>query len=170
MRVYTDIYCMSECVYRVYSTYMLFICLRAYTSYSPQLLLSSPYSYLYSYLIYGRISSGADPDTRFSRVEKFWPYFLGFGLPYLLLMKLTDFYVGYGLFLALFPFCIMLGSIYDYRVAQVYTGGNTQMRIPPLPVFGLARKWTQGLLRSAGRVYLVYVWYMYSIIQESIRV
>ena len=148
---------------------MLFICLLAYTSYSPQLLLSSPHSYIHSLLyicilLYtrtGRISSGADPDTRFSRVEKFWPYFLGFGLPYLLLMKLTDFYVGYGLFLALFPFCIMLGSIYDYRIAPSYTSEGTvtgsgtgdgkgegkHMRIPPLPVFGLARKWTQGLLR-----------------------
>ena len=78
-------------------------------------------------------------------------------------MKLTDFYVGYGLFLALFPFCIMLGSIYDYRIAPAYTGTVTgsgtgagtgegkgegkHMRIPPLPVFGLARQWTQGLLR-----------------------
>lgn len=60
------------------------------------------------------IASGLDPDERFGILEKHWAYFIGFGFPYVLLMENTSFFVGYGVFLAMFPFCIMLGSVCDY--------------------------------------------------------
>ena len=45
---------------------------------------------------------------RFERVEVYWAYFLGFGLPYLLIVRSTSFLVGYGIYLILFPFTIVL--------------------------------------------------------------
>eukprot|EP01038_Epipyxis_sp_PR26KG_P007875 gene7875-10690_t len=70
------------------------------------------------------ISSGMGPDQRFRILEKHWAYFVGFGFPYVVLMKTTSFFVGYGSFLALFPFCIMLGSIsctsVDINGTQIY--------------------------------------------------
>jgi hypothetical protein len=66
-----------------------------------------------------RISTDIDPDARLCILENYWAYFLGFGLPYFLLFKFTPFFIGYGFYLALFPFCIMLGSICDYKAAFV---------------------------------------------------
>jgi hypothetical protein len=50
-------------------------------------------------------------------METHWSYFFGFGLPYTILMRSTSFFVGYGVFLALFPFCIILGSTTDFTLA-----------------------------------------------------
>jgi hypothetical protein len=55
-----------------------------------------------------------DTDVRLAIIERHWAYFFGFGLPYVLMLRYTSFFVGYGLFLALFPFCIMMGSLSDY--------------------------------------------------------
>ena len=43
------------------------------------------------------------------------PPYVGFGIPYTLLVKNVSFFVGYGSYMALFPFCIMLGGISDYE-------------------------------------------------------
>jgi len=91
------------------------------------------------------IASGLDPDARFAILEKHWAYFLGFGFPYVLLMENTSFFVGYGTFLALFPFCIMLGSVCDYSAPyRAYSDASTQHTIGSniLPVFRAAKDWT----------------------------
>jgi hypothetical protein len=91
------------------------------------------------------ISSGMDPDTRFGIMERHWAYFMGFGFPYVLLMENTSFFVGYGVFLAMFPFCIMLGSVCDY--AAPYKG-LSDAKLPvnthnnALPMFRPAQQWT----------------------------
>ena len=49
--------------------------------------------------------------------------FLGFGLPYTVLVNLgLPYFIGYGTFLMLFPFSVILGSILDYK----YTNDNKQ--------------------------------------------
>ena len=80
-------------------------------------------------------------------MEKYWCYFLGFGAPYTILNRTAPFFVGYGLFLAAFPFCIMLGGISDFE--KPYKA--QKVTIPPLRVFKLGQVWTLGLLRLAGR-------------------
>ena len=45
----------------------------------------------------------------------------GFGFPYTLLVKHVSFFVGYGSYMALFPFCIMLGGISDYEKVGIHT-------------------------------------------------
>lgn len=91
------------------------------------------------------ISSGLDPDARFAIMERHWAYFMGFGFPYVFLMENTSFFVGYGVFLACFPFCIMLGSVCDYTLPyKAYADSkmpvNTQNNA--LPMFRPAQRWT----------------------------
>ena len=101
------------------------------------------------------IADNVDPDTRFKIMEKHWAYFAGFGLPYTLLVKGTGFFVGYGGYLALFPFCIMLGGISDYAEPYAAVEGGAkkgkQPLLAPLRVFRPAQLWTLtilGLLRK----------------------
>jgi etoposide-induced 2.4 mRNA len=91
------------------------------------------------------IASGLDPDARFGILERHWAYFIGFGFPYVMLMENTSFFVGYGAFLGLFPFCILLGSVCDYSAPYsaysdkrlpINTSNNT------LPLFKTAQQWT----------------------------
>ena len=93
------------------------------------------------------IATNVNPDTRFGIIEKHWAYFLGFGAPYVLLVKTTSFFVGYGWFLALFPFCIMLGGICDYSLP--YKIHATQL--PPLRIFKIAQSWTLSALKIASK-------------------
>eukprot|EP00598_Pedospumella_elongata_P004784 CAMPEP_0184978260 /NCGR_PEP_ID=MMETSP1098-20130426/8821_1 /TAXON_ID=89044 /ORGANISM="Spumella elongata, Strain CCAP 955/1" /LENGTH=393 /DNA_ID=CAMNT_0027501379 /DNA_START=61 /DNA_END=1242 /DNA_ORIENTATION=- len=92
------------------------------------------------------IASGMDPDERFGILERHWAYFVGFGFPYVLLMENTSFFVGYGVFLALFPFCIMLGSVCDYTdpYAQYMPKKSDTLTLKSntLPVFKTAQNWT----------------------------
>lgn len=68
------------------------------------------------------ISEGLEPDDRFRRVEEHWVYFMGFGLPYVLLLRLPglSFFLAYGLYLMAYPFTIMLGSCSDFRLHYKY--------------------------------------------------
>lgn len=93
------------------------------------------------------IAAGLDPDTRFGKIEKYWAYFFGFGAPYLILVKTTSFFVGYGWFLALFPFCIMLGGTCDY--AAPYK--SLAVSPAPLRVFKCAQIWTLSALKILGK-------------------
>ena len=123
-------------------------------------------------------TGGVDPDARFKIMEQHWAYFTGFGLPYTLLVKGTSFFVGYGGYLALFPFCIMLGGVSDYEepykaykavAAPALTSKKAKGKVKvkgskaayeppaagpvlaPLPVFKPAQIWTLavlGLLRK----------------------
>lgn len=98
------------------------------------------------------IASGLDPDERFGILEKHWAYFMGFGFPYVLLMENTSFFVGYGVFLGLFPFCIMLGSVCDYtepykaRMAKKKTATGAPAAASdiagPMPMLKTAQAWT----------------------------
>ncbi len=54
------------------------------------------------------IAERVTPDDRFLLIQKHWAYVVGFGMPYVIIIRTTDFFVGYGIYLGLFPFCIML--------------------------------------------------------------
>ena len=92
------------------------------------------------------IASGMDPDERFGILERHWAYFMGFGFPYVMLMENTSFFVGYGTFLALFPFCIMLGSVSEYTDAYAAhmpkKSATLDIRSNSLPIFKTAQNWT----------------------------
>lgn len=99
------------------------------------------------------IADNVDPDTRFKIMEKHWAYFFGFGLPYTLLVKGTSFFVGYGGYLALFPFCIMLGGVSDYEepyaAMEGTAGGGSKAKRPVLAslrVFRPAQVWALAIL------------------------
>eukprot|EP00607_Mallomonas_marina_P004193 CAMPEP_0182429046 /NCGR_PEP_ID=MMETSP1167-20130531/25469_1 /TAXON_ID=2988 /ORGANISM="Mallomonas Sp, Strain CCMP3275" /LENGTH=150 /DNA_ID=CAMNT_0024612347 /DNA_START=830 /DNA_END=1282 /DNA_ORIENTATION=+ len=64
---------------------------------------------------YSWAAENIQPDIRFQFVEEHWPYFVGFGLPYVVLLSCTSFFYGYGLFLVLFPFSIIIGSTSEYK-------------------------------------------------------
>lgn len=75
------------------------------------------------------IAAGQEPEQRFRAVEQHWVYFCGFGLPYLLLLKCTSFFLGYGVYLMLFPFTIMLGSVCDWQQRPQGQGGHSAFRV-----------------------------------------
>jgi hypothetical protein len=118
-----------------------------------------------------RISNDVDADTRLTIIETHWPYFLGFGLPYVLLFKFTSFFIGYGIFLAIFPFGIMMGSLSDYKEPYLYfsvstgPGKNDKKKnkktdtmitdntiqdniVPPMEIFHYARVWTLASIKT----------------------
>ncbi len=72
-------------------------------------------SWLYGWYPFDYVwaSEGALPDVRYNTLHTHWAYFLGFGFPYVALVRLTGFFAGYGIFLACFPFSIMLASLAD---------------------------------------------------------
>jgi len=90
------------------------------------------------------ISSGLDPDERFTIMENHWGYFCGFGFPYVLLGRNTSFFVGYGIFLALFPFCIMLGCTLDYNDPY------KNKKVKALEIYKPAKIWTKTALYWIG--------------------
>jgi len=98
------------------------------------------------------IASGMDPDERFGILERHWAYFMGFGFPYVMLMENTSFFVGYGTFLALFPFCIMLGSVSEYTDAYAThmpkKSPTLDIRSNSLPIFKTAQNWTLMAIRN----------------------
>ena len=95
-------------------------------------------SYLYGWYSFDPhwLSLGLEPDTRFSILESKFIYFIGFGAPYSLLMKSTSFFVGYGIFLALFPFSIILGSLSDcelpYRQFKSLKTSGQILKLPKI--------------------------------------
>lgn len=121
------------------------------------------------------IAADVDPDRRCGIMEKHWAYFIGFGFPYVVVLKNTSFFVGFGTFLALFPFCIILGSVTDFTLPYRQLKGSisaekgeegekekemgeegqkvkTQERqkgfvAVPLPLFSLAKNWTLQTLK-----------------------
>lgn len=92
------------------------------------------------------IAGDVDPDQRLGIIEHHWAYFIGFGLPYVLLFKLLPFFAAYGLFLAMFPFCIMMGSVSDYKAPYE----AEEVKPPPLAVFRPARLWSLWLIKQVG--------------------
>lgn len=88
------------------------------------------------------ISEGVDPDARLNIMERRWVYFAGFGFPYAVLMKSFSFFVGYGVFLGVFPFCIMLGTITDYNRCYSQNDGDKKILKTDLPIFKTAQNWS----------------------------
>ena len=80
-------------------------------------------------------SLGLDPDARFAVMERHWPYFVGFGFPFVFLNKMTTFFVGYGTFLAYFPMAVMIGTVVDYERSSL----SQSTKVPPLQLFKLTR-------------------------------
>jgi hypothetical protein len=103
-------------------------------------------------------------------MERHWAYFIGFGFPYVVLIKSTSFFFGFGAFLAIFPVCIMLGSVSDFQLpyrkplvenenkdAKKGDESNdvkNEQQLLILPVFALSRKWTLACLKALNRTTL----------------
>lgn len=90
------------------------------------------------------ISEGKSPMERFSCIETYFFYFLGFGAPFVLLNRLTSFFIGFGGFLTVFPFCIILGSVItDYPdIYDKYGISAKSTTVGKVKVFKLAQIWT----------------------------
>ena len=78
-------------------------------------------------------------NKRFERVERHWAYFLGFGLPYLFVVRSTSFLVGYGIYLMIFPFTIILASECSYSIKSFAIP-------PPIRFFSLPKLAADALL------------------------
>mmetsp|Transcript_1926 Transcript_1926/g.3059 ORF Transcript_1926/g.3059 Transcript_1926/m.3059 type:complete len:341 (+) Transcript_1926:117-1139(+) len=104
------------------------------------------------------IADGMDPYKRCDLMERHWAYFIGFGFPYVVLVKSTSFFVGFGAFLAVFPLCIMLGSVSDFQLPYKNRLEESrskkedepedvkkEQQIIILPVFALSKKWTEAV-------------------------
>jgi hypothetical protein len=112
------------------------------------------------------IAEGLDPDSRFCLLERYWAYFVGYGLPCVLLLENTSFFVGFGVFLSIFPFCILIGSVQDYTLPyKRYSngsgssgGGASHVKdsdgIISIPVFRAAQLWTLSLLQYIDSKYV----------------
>jgi hypothetical protein len=89
--------------------------------------------------------SGSSPSSSltplYNRVETYWLYFLGYGLPYTLLFRYSSFFVGYGVYLMVFPLSIMASCVSDYHYHRTPSFG-TKGRRTELPPFRLFR-WSQ---------------------------
>lgn len=94
-----------------------------------------------------RSASGLDPDARLLIIEQNWAYFVGFGCPSVLLLRSTSFFMGYGIYLALFPVCIILGGLSDHS----FTSKSLGFHHSSVPLFHFARQWTLSLLKIASK-------------------
>lgn len=93
------------------------------------------------------IAHQINPDERFAMIEKHLAYFLGFGVPSVLLLKTTSFFVGFGGFLMLFPFWIILGSITEFASHYEARGIEPVQRYR---IFKLSQVWTLKALKFFG--------------------
>jgi hypothetical protein len=85
------------------------------------------------------IGEGCDTDTRVSQLENNCLYFIGFGLPYVLLFRFLKFFLAYGLYLSIFPFCMMIGAVTNYR--------HSMKKIKTIKFFTWSREWTLTTLK-----------------------
>ena len=104
------------------------------------------YGFDYYWLFEGR-----DADARFRLVERYWPYFLGFGIPYSTLVLCTSFFVGYGTYLILFPISIVLSAISDYTgaVSPMSNDFKKDATVPTIHLFALPKKITAAIITLA---------------------
>lgn len=97
------------------------------------------------------ISDEVAPDERFAIMEQHLPYFLGFGLPFVLLNKMTSFFVGFGGFMMIFPFCIILGTVTDYTKPFRALGLAPSSTVVKFRIFKPAEVWTLFALKYFGQ-------------------
>ncbi|CAM9473077.1 unnamed protein product, partial [Ectocarpus fasciculatus] len=76
-------------------------------------------------------AAGDDYKLRFKRVEDHWAYFVGYGLPYVLVISQSTFFVGFGIYLILFPIALILSAESNFQVS------NSGVSIPAVHVFKL---------------------------------
>jgi len=96
------------------------------------------------------ISDDWDPHDRYRAVENNWAYMFGFGLPYVVLVRSSGFFLGYGLYLLLFPFCIILSTLSDAegvvrRKKDDYEDERSSV-LSAIPIFEVPQMITQALL------------------------
>lgn len=96
------------------------------------------------------ISDEVAPDVRFAIMEQYLPYFIGFGFPYVLLNKMTSFFIGFGGFMMVFPFCIILGTVTDYSQAVKSVGLSESSTMVKFRIFKPAEVWTLAALKYFG--------------------
>lgn len=93
------------------------------------------------------VSMGKSPNERFGLIEKYFFYFLGFGTPFVILNRATSFFIGFGSFLTVFPFCIILGSELNYSESYA----TLEMKdSKPVRIFRTAQVWTLAALKMVG--------------------
>jgi hypothetical protein len=93
------------------------------------------------------ISEGKSAVERFALIEKYFFYFLGFGTPFVILVRCTSFFIGFGSFLIIFPFCIILGGVTDYS----YHYKTYEVKdIIPVRIFKPAQVWTLLAFKMTG--------------------
>lgn len=83
-------------------------------------LLGSSFLYGWYGFDYHWLFEGLDMDSRCDRLERHWIYHIGYGAIITFIMRTTSFLVGYGIYLALFPFIILLSTVSLHRPEQLY--------------------------------------------------
>lgn len=77
------------------------------------LLFAVMYSwYSFDYLW---IANGVISTHRFQLLEKYWEYFVGFGLPLVIVTRFSSFLTGFSILYLVFPFQIILATISSYE-------------------------------------------------------
>lgn len=85
------------------------------------------------------IGEGYDTDTRVSQLENNYIYFIGFGLPYVILFRFVEFFFAYGFYLSIFPFCMMIGAVANYQYPF--------QKLKTIKFFTWSRQWTIATLK-----------------------
>jgi hypothetical protein len=96
------------------------------------------------------IASGKAPPERFSLLEKYIFYFAGFGTPFLIINRMTSFLTGFGIFLTLFPFAVILGSTLNYRKPTEEKIG--EINVAPLRVLEPAQMLADNALKQVEKL------------------
>jgi hypothetical protein len=94
-------------------------------------------------------SASASLVPFYNRVEVYWLYFLGYGLPYALLFRYSSFFVGYGVYLMLFPLSIMMSCVSDFHYRTSL--GRNKIELPPFRIFRWSQYGANALLRLANK-------------------
>lgn len=72
----------------------------------------------------------------YNRVELYWIYFFGFGIPFTLLFYNTSFFVGYGVYLMTFPLSIIVASVSQYQYdLNISDSPKHHFKLPPFRIF-----------------------------------
>lgn len=86
-------------------------------------------SILYAYYSFDAlwIACGDEPDSRFNRIEETWIYYFAFGLPYVLVVRQLNFFIGYGCFLSVFPIMLLLAAIADSKTRNIPSTNKSEI-------------------------------------------
>lgn len=145
--------------------FMALVVLRSvsYTAYAVGCIGSSLLYGWYSFDYYW-ILNGVSADDRFAMLERYFVYFVGFGLPVTALMRLTSFFEGYGAYLTLFPFLIVLAAVTDYKQPYLAYGGgdneqygsatdkNVKLLTATVPLFAAPKRYAVQILRHVDKI------------------